>query len=120
MRTALIVEDDPVWARVLSTYCQQVGLTSVTARSPQEAMDMVDDDLPTIIVLDMLLATETGMAFLNELRTHSDLASIPVVVCTNVESVDLEFLKPFGVKAVLNKSTMEPDEMRSVLTVFAK
>ena len=80
-----------------------------------QAMDMIDNWQPDAIVLDMLLAGETAVALLNELRSHADLARLPVVVCSNV-NVNLEDLRPFGVTALLDKASMQPDEVRAVFS----
>ena len=67
----------------------------------------------------MLLAGETGMALLNELQSHEDLARLPVVVCSNVV-LDLDQLRSFGVRAVLDKARMTPDDVRAALSVLGE
>lgn len=111
MKKVLIVEDDPVWSRVLSRYAKQAGLEVETAWSPQEAMDRIDDQPPALILLDLLLATETGIALMQELRSHSDLKDIPIVVCTSVGSSQLQPLTELGVNVVLDKTTLTPEEV---------
>lgn len=111
MKRSLVVEDDPVWAGLLSTYCQKEGFEVMTARSPQEAMNSLDEGGIDVVVLDILLAVETGVALLNELRSFGDLSKIPVIVCTS-SSVTQEDLSPFGVVAVLGKSIMDAQDLR--------
>ena len=115
MKRALIVEDDLVWAKVLEGYCRKAGLTSVCVRSPQEAMDQLDSGGINIVILDMLLATETGMALLNEIRGYGDLAEIPVIVCTASHRVSFDAFKPFGVIELFDKATMEPQDVIATL-----
>jgi len=115
MKKVLIVEDDPAWAEILSRYAEELGAETSIASSPQSAMNALDDDLPDVVLLDMLLATETGMALLNELRGYDDLAGVPVVVCTNVDGVNLDQLAPFGVRAVLDKSSMDPSDVKNTI-----
>lgn len=120
MKKVLVVEDDPVWSSLLSQYCRQSGLKPICARSPQEAMDRIDlGEKFSCIILDMLLAAETGMALLNELRAYPDLRGIPVVVCSSV-SMRTDDLLPFGVNKILNKATMKPDELRQILVRIAQ
>ena len=69
---------------------------------------------PDVLLLDMLLAGETGVALLNELRSHDDLATLPGVVCSSVE-LDQGQLAPFGVQVVLDKSHVTPTEIRAAL-----
>ena len=111
MKRVLIVEDDPVWAGILARYCQKEGFATTYARSPQEAMDQLDAGAIDVVLLDMLLAVETGVALLNELRGYDDLAQMPIIVCTSSPAVSLDMLAPFGVRALLDKATMEPADI---------
>lgn len=115
MKKVLIVEDDPTWAGILGRYVEQLGASSTAVNSPQAAMNALDEQLPDVILLDILLATETGMALLNEMRGYDDLANVPVVVCSSVDGVGLEYLAPFGVRAVLDKVTMQPDDVKNTI-----
>ena len=78
-------------------------------------MDALDEQLVDVIVLDMLLAVETGMALLNELRGYDDLAAIPVVVFTSMSDLTLEVLSSYGVRAVLEKATATPEDVVQAL-----
>ena len=114
MKKLLIIEDDPQWAAVLERYALEAGYTARIVVAAGQAIAMLDEWQPDSLVLDMLLVGETGMALLNELQSHEDLARLPVVVCSNV-ALDLDQLRPFGVRAVLDKARMTPDEVRAAL-----
>lgn len=115
MKKLLIVEDDKNWADILCGYAAAVGAEARAVVSGGQAMEMIDNWQPDAIVLDMLLAGETAVALLNELRSHVDLARLPIVVCSNTD-VKLEDLQPFGVRALLDKASMRPDEARAVFS----
>ena len=115
MKKLLIVEDDKNWADILCGYAAAVGAEARTVVSGGQAMEMIDNWRPDAIVLDMLLAGETAVALLNELRSHADLARLPIVVCSNA-GVNLADLQPFGVRALLDKASMLPDEVRAVFS----
>lgn len=115
MKKVLIVEDDPVWAKLMQHYISEAGAESRIVIAPGQALEMIDDWHPDALVLDMLLASETGMALLNELKSHEDLADLPIIVCSNV-GITSDDMEPFGVRAVLDKSTMTPAQVRQALT----
>ena len=115
MKKLLIVEDDKNWADILCGYAAAVGADTRVVVSGGQAMEMIDNWRPDAIVLDMLLAGETAVALLNELRSHADLARLPIVVCSSAD-VNLEDLRPFGVTALLDKAAMRPDEARAVFS----
>lgn len=113
MKKLLIVEDDKNWADILGKFATDVGAEYRVAVSGGQAIEIIDDWQPDALILDMLLAGETAIALLNELRSYADLASLPIVVCTNID-VDLKDLRPLGVKAILNKTSMRPNEARAI------
>lgn len=116
----VVVEDDVLSAKHIIRTLEKAGYTAHHARHAIQAIDMIDELRPAVIFLDMLLTGSTGFVLLHELQSHADLASIPVVVCTNMaETVPLESLEPYGVRRLLDKTTMTPDDIpaavRSVL-----
>ena len=113
MKKLLIVEDDKNWADILGRFAADVGAEYRVAVSGGQAIEIIDNWQPDALILDMLLAGETAIALLNELRSYADLASLPIVVCTNID-VDLKDLRPLGVKAILNKTSMRPNEARAI------
>ena len=115
MKKLLIVEDDKNWADILCRYAAAVGAEARVVVSGGQAMEMIDNWQPDAIVLDMLLAGETAVALLNELKSHADLARLPIVVCSSAD-VNLEDLRPFGVRALLDKASMRPDEVRAIFS----
>lgn len=115
MKRVLIVEDDPTWAMLVGKYVRQLDWEYVVVSSPQAAMDVLDTQPVDVIVLDMLLAVETGMALLNEIRSYDDLATIPIVAFTNMNTVSLASLRRYGVQALLDKAAVMPEEVQHTL-----
>ena len=113
MKKLLIVEDDKNWADILGKFAADVGAEYRVAVSGGQAIEIIDDWRPDALILDMLLAGETAIALLNELRSYADLASLSIVVCTNID-VKMDDLCPLGVKAILNKTSMRPNEARAI------
>ena len=119
MNKLLKIEDDPQWDAVLVRFALEVGYTARIVVAAGQAIAMLDEWRPDGLVLDMLLAGETGMALLNELQSHEDLSLLPVVVCSNVV-LELDRLRSFGVRAVLDKARMTPDDVRAALSVLGE
>lgn len=113
MKKLLIVEDDKNWADILGKFAADVGAEHRVVVSGGQAIEIIDDWRPDALILDMLLAGETAIALLNELRSYADLASLPIVVCTNID-VKMDDLRPLGVKAILNKTSMRPNKVRAI------
>lgn len=112
MSRVLIVEDDDWLAAQHQRLLNKAGYETVVSPHALNAIVAIDDAKPDAIVLDILLTGNTGFALLHELQSYSDTAQIPVVICSNVvETLKLEELAPYGVKRLVDKATMLPDDI---------
>jgi CheY-like chemotaxis protein len=76
------------------------------------AIVAIDDLWPDVIVLDVLLTGGTAFTLLHELQSYGDTGQVPVILCTNMaESLKLEDLERYGVKRIVDKTTMQPDDL---------
>jgi len=108
----LIVDDDGWLASQYSRTLERAGYHPYVAANALEAMDMVDKHHPQAIILDIFMPGPNGIVLLHEIRSHSDLADIPIVVCTNSASdIPHGNLAQYGVATVLDKTTMHPDDI---------
>ncbi|NCU29707.1 response regulator [Candidatus Saccharibacteria bacterium] len=114
MKKILIIEDDRRWADLLGRYAEEVGANYRLVSSAEQAIETIDEWYPDVIVLDILLAGATGVALLNELRTHSDLINIPIVICSSLE-LSTDEMRGFGVQSVLDKQTATPEQFREAI-----
>jgi DNA-binding response OmpR family regulator len=119
-KRVVIVEDDRWLAEHYARVLNRAGYHVQTATSALEAMDVIDDVRPDAVLLDVLLTGTSALALLHELKSHPDLAGIPIVLATNLaDQIQLEDVKDYGVQRILDKATMQPDDIpaaiRSVL-----
>ena len=54
MKKVLIVEDDPVWAKLIRRYVSEAGAESRVVIAPGQALEMIGDWYPDSLVSDML------------------------------------------------------------------
>lgn len=116
----LVIEDDIWLAEQFQRTLNSAGFESHHVPNGHVAMDMIDQSPPDAILLDVLLTGGTAMTLLHELRSYTDTATIPVVLCTNLAAqITLADVQSYGVKRILDKTTMHPDDVvaaiRSVL-----
>lgn len=110
----VMVEDDQWFADTVKRQLEKNGMEVVVAHDGPTAIDVIDDEMPDVIVLDMLLRTTTGMALLHELRSYKDLASIPVVILSSIaERIPTKDLKLYGIVEVFDKATMMVSELEA-------
>lgn len=112
----VLVEDDVLLARHFERVLTLGGYRVQSTQHTLGAIELIDNHHPAAIVLDMLLSGSTGMNLLHELQSHEDLAAIPVIVVTNLATDTLATqLEPYGVRRLLDKTTMEPDDLTAAV-----
>ncbi|MGY4893152.1 MAG: response regulator [Candidatus Saccharimonadota bacterium] len=112
----LLVEDDAWLAETQSAVLVKAGYSVRVAPHAPAAIAMVDRELPDAIVLDVLLAGSTAFALLHELQSYADTGEIPIILCTNLaEQFELKQLKNYGVKRIVDKTTMHPNDIVTAL-----
>ncbi len=80
----LVVEDDPDLGDAIVMYFKEEGLDAKLARDGDQAMRMVDDHFPAVMVLDLMMPRRDGFSVLRELRADGRINSIPVIVVTAI------------------------------------
>ena len=108
----LIVEDDVWLADHEASVLRGAGYSVEVAPHAPAAIELVDSFKPNVLVADVLLGGTTSFALLHELQTYQDTQHIPVVLCTNLaEQFDKKQLELYGVKRVIDKTSMHPSDI---------
>ena len=108
----VVVEDDEWLTEHYLRVLRRAGYETYHAPHAISAIDVIDDVRPDAVLLDVLLTGTTALALLHELRSHADLANIPIVLATNLaDQIDLQDVTSYGVKRILDKATMHPDDI---------
>ncbi len=85
----LLVEDEPAQREVLSYNLKSEGFDVVTAADGEEAMLLVDEETPDIIVLDWMLPGISGIEICRRIKSKSQTRSIPILMLSaRSEEVD--------------------------------
>ena len=87
--TVLVVEDEPAQREVLSYNLEAEGFEVVTAADGDEALLLVAEIVPDIIVLDWMLPGISGIEICRRLKTKTETSAIPVLMLSaRSEEVD--------------------------------
>lgn len=82
-QTILIIDDDFFFARYLARIIQENIQINVEIKvDPYEAIKYLNDNIPSLIILDMMLPKMDGLTFLRNLRTNENTQDVPVIVCS--------------------------------------
>jgi PAS domain S-box-containing protein len=81
----LVVDDDADARRLLASQLDDACSELRTAANGQEALEVLKNFLPDLILLDLVMPVMDGATFLNHLRADPRFASVAVVVITGKE-----------------------------------
>jgi PleD family two-component response regulator len=78
----LVVEDDPDISTMLRIYFESEGYNVALAMRGEDALDMCRRQLPTVIVLDIMLPDMDGYDVCRHLRSNLRTSHIPIIFLT--------------------------------------
>jgi DNA-binding response OmpR family regulator len=78
----LVVEDDTAILQVLCVYLQYAGFEVYGASNGQEAIRLIPECCPHLIVLDLMMQPVSGFEVLDWLRANRMTPPLPVLVLT--------------------------------------
>ncbi|WP_299692843.1 phosphate regulon transcriptional regulator PhoB [uncultured Tateyamaria sp.] len=85
----LVVEDEPAQREVLAYNLEAEGFAVSRAQNGEEALLLVDEDLPDIIVLDWMMPHLSGIEVCRRLKIRPETRNIPVIMLSaRSEEVD--------------------------------
>jgi chemosensory pili system protein ChpA (sensor histidine kinase/response regulator) len=80
---ALVVDDSITVRRVTERFLDRNGLRVVTARDGLDAISVMQDHKPDIILLDIEMPRMDGYEFASYVRNAPDIADLPIIMITS-------------------------------------
>jgi DNA-binding response OmpR family regulator len=112
MKKILLIEDEKILAEMYRDKWTKAGFKVFLAFDSEEGLALAKKEKPDLIVLDILLPKENGIAFLSQLRKEPEISSIPVVAFSNYDDPETkrEAIR-LGAKDYLIKTNYTPSEI---------
>ena len=112
-RPIFIIEDDPDFAEIYQKHLTrnfpeiplQIFYNAIEANAAFS--ELSEDELPSLIILDVLLTGPDGFTLLNELLSYPETSQIPVLLISSLNLGQMS-LQAYNVRAILNKETFTP------------
>ena len=79
-KTVLLVEDDSWLRYIMAELLADDGYEVREAATGTQALALVDEETPDVVVLDLNLPELSGLDVLHELRSRKQLLNLPVIV----------------------------------------
>lgn len=90
----LIVDDEQMLLKALSDKFSSEGFTVVTAKDGQEGLQETLREHPDMILLDIIMPKMDGVTMLKKLREDAWGKNVPVIILTNLSSIDKTYIPP--------------------------
>ena len=81
--TVLVVDDDKILREIIGTNLELGGFDVLSAPDGPSALALLDDRIPDVVVLDVVMPLMDGYATLGRIRRHATASHIPVIVLTS-------------------------------------
>ncbi|MFN8382244.1 MAG: pyridoxal-phosphate dependent enzyme [Anaerolineales bacterium] len=108
----VIVEDTAEARRLIRRILQSQGnFTIMEATNGREGLELIQHELPDLIILDLMMPEMDGFAVIEALRSHPETAVIPVIVATAKELTPDEKSRLGGqIQSLMQKGDFLNDE----------
>jgi DNA-binding response OmpR family regulator len=111
-KTIMLVEDDKFIVDIYETKLSHSGFNVIVANNGKEAVDLLAENTPDLMLLDLVMPYMDGFDVLKEMHDSPEWSKIPVILLTNLsQKEDIEKGMQLGAKDFLIKSHFTPSEV---------
>ncbi len=115
----MIVEDDTVLANAIKLSLENEGYELSLATDGEEAERMIKEEIPDLVLLDLLLPIKNGFEILKIIRQDPATKDISVVVLTNFEQeTSINEGKKLGVKDYIVKANIDIQDIPAIVKKY--
>lgn len=112
MKRILLVEDDPFLADIYSTKLKESGFSVQVATDGKEALKKMKEDIPDLLLLDIVLPNLNGWEILRKIERDDELKTLKVIILSNLgEKQEIEKGLKLGAARYLVKAHYTPSEV---------
>lgn len=118
----LLVEDDPLLREMMTRMIENEKYPVTVAENGLRALELVKQNMPKLIVLDIMMPVMDGFQFLGELRQRKEWEQIPVVVLTakTLSPEEREFLSARTASVLQKGASVRGDVIANIRRHIAK
>jgi CheY-like chemotaxis protein len=99
----LIVDDIPDNCFLLQAFLEAEGYRVDTAESGYEAIAKIEQDLPKLVLLDVMMPGMNGYEVVDNIRHHLRLSDLPIFLVTGMDATKSPDVETTDVNGVIRK-----------------
>ncbi|OWU80598.1 response regulator transcription factor [Phaeobacter sp. 22II1-1F12B] len=120
-RRVLLIEDEPNIIEAIRFLLTRDGWDVNTHSDGTNAVEVVQEAKPDLVILDMMLPGRSGMDILRDLREIVELAGLPVLMLTaRGQSRDRDMAEKAGVSRFMTKPFSNTEVLTAVRDLVAQ
>ena len=90
MGVVLVVDDDEFTCEAIRRLLGRMGYATACANSGSDALDLIEQVKPDVIVLDWMMPQMDGLAVLRKLRSNPQTKDVPVLVYSAADDATMQ------------------------------
>jgi len=120
-RKKVLVADDTATVRTIAArLLASAGYQVLEAEDGRQALELVQNEHPDLILLDLLMPKMTGFDVLREIKKSARVKETPILIMSGVFKKDvLDFLQAAGVTGFLDKDQIKDSLLFRVQQILA-
>ena len=106
------VEDDQLLSDIISRKLSQTKCILFRTEKGEEALKIIDEKMPDVIMLDIILPGMDGFEILRRIKSNPKINRIPVILLSNLsQASDIKKGKSLGAVKFMVKATVTPNDI---------
>ncbi len=121
MKRILLVEPDREVAEVLVGALNSSEAQAVWANNAQSAIDASDKKTPDLVIVELAVSDQNGLAFLYEFRSYAEWQNVPIIVHSIIPirvPIDDKIWQNLGVEQYLYKPGTSLKKLKRVVSDY--
>ncbi len=108
----MIIDDEREFQEIYAIMLESRGYNLTYAYDGDEAMQMLDDNIPDLIILDMVMDLVMGDTFFLHLKGFKESSDIPVIIISSIPQIQYNDLKKIDPKLLyINKVDLTKERL---------
>jgi len=108
----LVIEDDKFLRELITKKISRAGFQALEAVNGEEAIKIIKESKPDLILLDLILPGIDGFEVLSQMKKDTKIKTIPVIILSNLgQKEDVEKGMELGAQDYLIKAHFTPGEI---------
>mgnify|MGYP001181022919 CR=1 FL=1 len=104
VRNILVVDDSSTSTFLMESFLEENGYKVMVAEDGQKAINILEQQTPDVVFLDLMMPKKSGFEVLTEIRSNQKTKDIPVIIISaKTEQADILKAKEIGATEYIYK-----------------